>query len=419
MDASVFEFILSGLANGDDFDVKVEGESGEGVVGVDVDMVVIDGDDPEWEWLSVVGFGGHAGADAELGAWGEDGFWDGLGLAVAQSVALFGGDVDVEVVTDACAVEGFFEAAEDLVVAVEVAHGIFARREVEDFAGVVAQDEHDGGDGVGGDGIGLQRFAGFCGWHDKHQGLRRASVVDAPEAQGAVEDGGEDARVGADFIEIQGVVESVGGDFDGFEEAIGEIDEASGSEVFVDAEDLEGERQEDGDEVDEEFEGDDRQIASRHEERAQDEPAWNKDEREGEPAVGVTVTRDEFCRDDEVLQHPDGDEGRRHGDVRGHHRWDVKDRFGDGIGQKDTRHDHGGFEENGEQGDAFVACELVSGHKSQGLELAPRAVAGVDKGMVLGMGIVFGVIASVMAAAAFFAGQRGLCDDARGVDHVA
>ena len=70
-------------------------------------------------------------------------------------------------------------------------------------------------------------------------------------------------------------------------------------------------------------------------------------------------------------------------------------------------------------GYSMGAAKFVDTCKSQGLELAPRAVAGVDKGMVLGMGIVFGVIASVMAAAAFFAGQSGLCDDARGVDHVA
>ena len=68
VDAAVFEFILRGFSNGDDFDIEVKRFSGERVIAIDIDIFLIDGDDPEGEGFSVFGFCGHARADLELSA---------------------------------------------------------------------------------------------------------------------------------------------------------------------------------------------------------------------------------------------------------------------------------------------------------------------------------------------------------------
>ena len=154
MDAAVFEFILRGFADGDDFDIEVQCFPRERVVAVDVDIFFIDGDDPEGEGFSVFRFCGHARTDFELCAFRENRFGDSLRFAVAQAVTVFWGDIDVEVVVDFFALEGIFEAAQDHAVPMHVTHWVVVSREVEDFAFVVAEDKNDGRDGIFGNCIG-------------------------------------------------------------------------------------------------------------------------------------------------------------------------------------------------------------------------------------------------------------------------
>ena len=88
-----------------------------------------------------------------------------------------------------------------------------------------------------------------------------------------------------------------------------------------------------------------------------------------------------------------------------------------GIGEQYASDDHSGFADDSGESDAFIACQFISSHRYH--RLSPRAIAGVDKWVMLGIGIVIWVIGAIMSTAAFFSLERGMCDDASGVDHIA
>ena len=88
-----------------------------------------------------------------------------------------------------------------------------------------------------------------------------------------------------------------------------------------------------------------------------------------------------------------------------------------GIGEQYASDDHSGFADDSGQSDAFIACQFISSHRFH--RLSPRSIAGVDKWVMLGIGIVIWVIGAIMATAAFFSLKRGMRDDASGVDHIA
>ena len=155
MDASVVEFVGSSFANVDDFDVKMEGFPSQRMIGIDVDVFVADVDDPKGERFTVFGFCRHTSADFKHRSLGENRFWNGLWFALAQSIGIFWGDIDVESVADGFSVEGFFESWQDLTMPVHISHGIVARRQIEDFAGIVAHDEDERCNGIVLDGIRL------------------------------------------------------------------------------------------------------------------------------------------------------------------------------------------------------------------------------------------------------------------------
>ena len=88
-----------------------------------------------------------------------------------------------------------------------------------------------------------------------------------------------------------------------------------------------------------------------------------------------------------------------------------------GIGEQYASDDHSGFADDSGESDAFIACQFISSHRYH--RLSPMAIAGVDKWVMLGIGIVIWVIGAIMSTAAFFSLERGMCDDASGVDHIA
>lgn len=148
MSASIFNLVIGTASDGNNLYIEVERFSGEGVISIDIDIVVIDADDPEREGFSVFRFCHHASADLELRAFREDRFRNGLRLAFAFAVRVFRRNIDVEELIDYFAVEGFFNAAQDAAVTVKVAGGIVVRSVVEDLAGVIAHHEDEGDDAV-------------------------------------------------------------------------------------------------------------------------------------------------------------------------------------------------------------------------------------------------------------------------------
>jgi hypothetical protein len=134
VDVAVLELFGGGVADVLDGDVELEGDAGEGVVGVDGDLVVVhsrDGDDA----AAVGGLGGELHAGLDVGDALEAVAGDALDeLRVALAVALVGLDGDLDLIAGALAFEGGFEAGDDVAGAVEVGEGLAALGGVEDVA---------------------------------------------------------------------------------------------------------------------------------------------------------------------------------------------------------------------------------------------------------------------------------------------
>ncbi len=74
-------------------------------------------------------------------------------------------------------------------------------------------------------------------------------MIDAPEAQAAVEYRCKDARIRMYFVEIQQIVKFIDENFDRFEGLICCIDDMSGTQYFADVQYLEDERKQYGYEI--------------------------------------------------------------------------------------------------------------------------------------------------------------------------
>lgn len=70
-------------------------------------------------------------------------------------------------------------------------------------------------------------------------------MIDAPEAERAVEYRGKDARVRVDLVKIEEIVNAVDADFEEFELPVDAVDEVRGAHDFVESADLEKELQQD------------------------------------------------------------------------------------------------------------------------------------------------------------------------------
>ena len=148
MRAAILNFVIGTASYGNDLYIEMERFSSKRVISVNIDIVVIDADNPERKGFSVFRFGHHASANFELRAFGEDRFGYGLRLAFAFAISVFGRDIDVEEFIDFFAIERFFDTAQDAAVTVKVSSGIGVRSVVEDFAGVIAHHEDEGDDAV-------------------------------------------------------------------------------------------------------------------------------------------------------------------------------------------------------------------------------------------------------------------------------
>lgn len=65
----------------------------------------------------------------------------------------------MELFADFCAVEGFFETAQNGTMAMQIAHGGFSGSQVKNFTGIIAENKNDGWNGILCDLIGLK---GIC-----------------------------------------------------------------------------------------------------------------------------------------------------------------------------------------------------------------------------------------------------------------
>ena len=83
MGTPILDFVFGPASDSDDFDVKMELFARERMVPIDINIVVINADNPKRKWFSVVGFGHHTSADLKLRAFGKNGFGYSLGFAFA------------------------------------------------------------------------------------------------------------------------------------------------------------------------------------------------------------------------------------------------------------------------------------------------------------------------------------------------
>lgn len=148
VDMTVFNFVLGSLSDEDNLDIEGEVNSGEGVVGIDGNIVSINGGD-----------GGDGGAGLglclklhsgdEFGVFGELGP-GGLNneFRIVFTVGLCGGDIGDEGITCGLAFELFFQAADDISVSVEVGEGVPTFAGIDDVTLGIRQFVMHGDDGV-------------------------------------------------------------------------------------------------------------------------------------------------------------------------------------------------------------------------------------------------------------------------------
>ena len=187
-------------------------------------------------------------------------------------------------------------------------------------------------------------------------------MVDAPEAQTAVEHAREDARIRADLVKIKQVVNLVHKDFDGFQYVIGRVDDRGRAHEFVDVKNLEDERQQHRNKVRDEFERNHENFENCHDDGSDDDSSRKKGDRYRKSSLVIAMPCDELDADDEILKDEDG-EGRvfyRHG--LGEEQLHLEDMLDDGIAEECARDEHENFENDGGNRDALVAREFVFSH---------------------------------------------------------
>ena len=184
-------------------------------------------------------------------------------------------------------------------------------------------------------------------------------VIDAPEAERAVEYRGKDARVRVDLVKIEEIVNAVDADLEEFELPVDAVDEVRGAHDFVETADLEKELQQDRQEVGDQLERDDDELEGGHQDGPEDDTAGDKHDGEREAAAVFAEACEHLGDGDEVLQAQECADGILEGHMCREHGLCLEDFFDEGVRAQDARDDQQDFEDDREECDVYVPREVV------------------------------------------------------------
>jgi hypothetical protein len=142
MHMAMFEFDLLGLTYTHDLDIEIQLDSGQRMIGIDLDRLLIGIDNRDSNHLAIGPLGMEHHTRIDLFTFGKHfARYIFNTIVIAQAVGLFRWHLDLHLVTNRLAGQGVFQSGNDILRAMQVDEAA-VQRLVDDVAGIILEGEN-------------------------------------------------------------------------------------------------------------------------------------------------------------------------------------------------------------------------------------------------------------------------------------